>query len=86
MQLVVRHRDAVGGARAGQPDEVLGADVRSEDRGADDPPAEVTAGEEIVLGGGLVLPDDAPRDPPEQAEVGGDSIQAQVKERMKGID
>ena len=53
VQFVVGHRHAVLGARAGQPDHVLRADVRGEDRGPDDPPAEVAAGQEVV--GGRVL-------------------------------
>ena len=51
VQLVVRERDAAGGAGAGQADEVLRADVGGEDRRADHEPAEVAAGQEVVVGG-----------------------------------
>ena len=39
VQFVVRQRDAAGRARSGEADDVLRADVRREDRCADDPPA-----------------------------------------------
>ena len=55
VQLVVRQRHAVLGARAGQADDVLGADVGGENRGADDPPAQIATGQEVVGGGVLVL-------------------------------
>ena len=50
MQFVVGHGHAVGTAGAGQADQVLGADVRGEDRGADDEPAQVAPGQEVVVG------------------------------------
>ncbi len=52
---------AVGRPGAGQADDVLRADVRGEDRGADDPPAEIAPGEEIIGGRVLVLADDPRR-------------------------
>ena len=42
------HRQAGGGARAGQADEVLAADVGGEDRRPDGEPADVLAGEKVV--------------------------------------
>ena len=50
MQLVVRERHAAGGAGAGEPDQMFRADVRREDGRADDDPAKVAAGEEVVVG------------------------------------
>ena len=41
-------REAGRRARAGQADEVLGGDVRDEERGADGEPADVAAGEKVV--------------------------------------
>ena len=71
VQLVMRHRHAVLGARAGQADDVLRADVRGEDGRADDPPAEVAAGQEVVGGGVLGPADDPPGDAEQDAEVEG---------------
>ena len=51
MQFVVGQRHAARRAGAGEADEVLGPDIGGEDRGADDEPAEVAAGEEVVVGG-----------------------------------
>ena len=45
-ELELRGRERARSAAAGEPDEVLGADVRREDRGADDEPTGVAAGEE----------------------------------------
>ena len=70
VQLVVRERDAAGGAGAGQADEVLRADVGREDRRADHEPAEVAAGQEVVVGGVPSAPDDPPRHCEQQGEVG----------------
>ncbi len=67
VQFIMGHRHAVLGAGTGQADDVLGADVRGEDRGADDPPAEVAAGEEVVGGGVLVLA----RPPTRRRQAGG---------------
>ena len=72
VQLVVRERDTVGRAGSGEADDVLGADVRREDRGADHPPAEVAAGEEVVVGRLLLVVDHPPGDAAEDAEVDGD--------------
>src|ERR1022692_1451054 len=72
VQLVVRHGDAAGGAGAGQPHDVLRADVGGEDGGADDPPAQVAAGEEVI-GGGVLGAADHPRGHAQQnAEVDRD--------------
>ena len=70
VQLVVRERDAAGGAGAGQADEVLRADVGGEDRRADHEPAEVAAGQEVVVGSVPAAPDDPPRHCEQQGEVG----------------
>ena len=53
------HGHAVFVARAGQPHDMLGTDVRGEDRGADHPPAQIAAGEKIV-GGRIFAPADHP--------------------------
>src|SRR6266496_3096245 len=58
-----------GGARAGEPYEVLRADVRSEDGRPDDEPAEIAAGEEVIVGGVLALPDHPPRKTEQQGEI-----------------
>ena len=44
------HCHAVGGAGAGQANDVLASDVAGEDRGTDDEPAKVAAREEVVIG------------------------------------
>ena len=51
LHLPMRHGHAGGEARAGQPDEMLRADVGGEDRGADLQPAAVPAGQEVILAG-----------------------------------
>ena len=48
VQLPVRHGHAVPGTVARQPNHVLGADVRGEQRCADDEPPDVPPGEEVV--------------------------------------
>src|SRR5262249_2571921 len=60
MQLIVRHGDAVGRARAGQTHDVLRADVRGKDRSPDQKPRQMAAGEKVVLRGILLLHDDPP--------------------------
>ena len=50
MQLPVREGHAGVGARTRKSDEVLGADVGGEDRRADQEPAGVAAGEEVIRG------------------------------------
>ena len=72
MQFVMRHGHAVLGARAGQADDVLRADVGGEDGRADDPPAQVAAGEEVIGGGVFGPADDPPGDAQQDAEVEGD--------------
>ena len=59
---------------ASEPDEMLGADVRREERGADEEPAGVAVAEEITLGGFArgTLPGDRERDDEDQREVRGD--------------
>ena len=77
VQLEVRQRHAARGARAGEADEVLGADVRREDRGADHHPAQMTAGEEVVVHGGAIAQNRPPREAEQQGEVGphGDPVE-----------
>ena len=72
VELVVGHGHAVGRARAGQADEVLGADVRGEDGGADDEPAEVAAGQEVLGRGLLLLAHDLPGDAEDDHEIDED--------------
>ena len=48
VQFVVSHGDAAGGAGAGESDDVLRTDVRGEDRSADDPPAQIASGQEVI--------------------------------------
>ena len=62
-------RDPARRAGPGQADQVLGADVGREDRRAHDQPAEVAAGQEVVVGRVLASPDDPGRDAQQQAEV-----------------
>ncbi len=69
VQFVMRHRHAVLRARPGQPDDVLRSDIRGEDRRADDPPAEVAPGEEVVRRGVLGPAHDPPGDAQQDAEV-----------------
>ena len=70
VQLVVCERDTAGGAGTGEADEVLRADVGREDRRADDEPAEVAAGQEVVVGGIPSAPDDPPGHCEQQGKVG----------------
>ena len=72
VELVMGHGDAVGRARAGQADEVLRPDIRSEDRGADDQPAQVAAGQEVIGRGPLLLPHDLPGQAQDDGEVDED--------------
>jgi len=44
----VRHSHSGGGSVSGQADDVFGTDVGGEERGADDEPACVAPGEEVV--------------------------------------
>ncbi len=72
VQLVVREGDAAGRAGASQPDQVLRADVRREDGGANDHPAEVAAGEEVVVRRVAIPENRPPRQAEQQDEVGRD--------------
>src|SRR3569833_2480705 len=56
-------------ARARETDDVLGTDVRSKDGCADDPPAEIAAGEEVIRGGILVLADHPPGNAQQKTEI-----------------
>jgi len=71
MQLVVRHRHAVGGPRPRQPDNVLAADVARKNRRAYDEPAEVAAGEEVVVGRVFRFEDDPRGHAQQNAEIAG---------------
>src|SRR3954463_9148570 len=59
MQLPVRERHAGAGARSRKTDQMLRADVRRENGGADQEPAGIAAREEVV-GGVLLLLQRAP--------------------------
>ena len=72
VQLVEPHGHAGAGAGPSQADDVLRSDIGGEDRGSDDEPARVPAGQEIVLRGLLLLPEHPPRHPREDREVGPD--------------
>ena len=72
MEFVVREGDAAGGACAGQSDNVLRANVGGENRGADNPPAEVAAREEVVGGGIFCVADDIPGDAEQDREITSD--------------
>ncbi len=72
VQFIVGHGHAVGRARTGQADEVFGPDVRGEDGGPDDEPAEVAAGQEVLVGGVLLLAHDLPGQAQDDPEIGGD--------------
>src|SRR5207253_181367 len=53
----------------GETDEVLGADVGGEDGRPDDEPAQVAAGEKVIVGGVPVHPNRPPSESEQQAEV-----------------
>ena len=72
VELVMGHGHAVGRAGPGQADEVLGPDVRGENGGADDEPAEVASGQEVVRRGPLLLAHDLPGQAEDDAEVDED--------------
>src|SRR2546425_700014 len=69
VQLVVGEGHAARRARAGETDEVLGADVGGEDGRPDDEPAQVAAGEKVIVGGVPVHPNRPPGESEQQAEV-----------------
>ena len=66
------HGDAVRRARAREADEVLGADVRGEDGRADDEPAEVASGQEVIGRGPLLLAHDLPGEAEDDREIDED--------------
>jgi hypothetical protein len=74
VELIVGHSHAVGSARTGEADEVLGADVGGKNRRADDEPAEVAARKEVIVGRVLAFSDD----PPDMAKYVPMTIQSQV--------
>ncbi len=49
MQFVMGHRHAVGGTRTGQAHQMFGADIRRENRSANNPPAQIAAGQKIIV-------------------------------------
>src|SRR5438270_87914 len=65
----MRHRDAARRARTSQPDDMLGADVGSENGRSDNPPSEIAPGKEVIGGGLLALADDPPCHAEQDAEV-----------------
>src|SRR5438093_8332527 len=65
----MREGDAARRARPREPDDVLRADVGRKDGRADEKPAEVSAREEIVVGGVLVAPGHPPGEAQEETKV-----------------
>ena len=80
MQLVVTHHHATVGGRAGETDDVLRADVGSEDRGADDEPAHMTAGQEVVGGRLRLLAHDPRRDTEKHRKINTDDDPVECSE------
>ena len=85
MQLVVRHGDAVLGAGTGQADNVFGTDVGGENGSADDPPAQIAAGQKIISGVVLASFDDPPGHAQENAEVKRNGQPVKTSECRAGI-
>ena len=94
MQFVVRQGHAAGCACSGQTDDVLGADVGGENRGADNPPAKIASGEEIVRGGILGAADHPPGNAKQDGEIdadhypvdGGEACLQRACEQQSGRD
>ncbi len=84
VQLVVRQGDPVGGARPREADQVLGADVRREDRGPDDEPPEVAVGQEVVVRRVLAPREDPGGESPHHPEVGGDDQPVEGRHAVSG--
>src|SRR2546422_523433 len=72
MRLLVRERDAARRAGARQTDNVLGTDVGREDRGPDQEPAEIAAGQEVVIRRVSVALCNPPGDAEQQGEIQSD--------------
>src|SRR3989475_2315846 len=72
MQLVMRERDAARRAGARQTDDVLRTDVGREDGGPDQDPAEIAAGQEVVIRRVSVALCNPPGDAEEQGEIQSD--------------
>ena len=64
------YRHALHGGGAGQPYEVLGADIGGEDRGAHHKPADVAPGQEKLGPAALALAAHGPGHPQNQAQIG----------------
>ena len=63
------HCDTVGAAGPREAYQVFWADVGCENRGADDPPAEVSACKEVIIGGVSAPEDNPPGDGKNKTEV-----------------
>src|SRR3989475_4887331 len=72
MQLVMRERDAARRAGARQTDDVLRTDVGREDGGPDQDPAEIAAGQEVVIRRVSVALCNPPGDAEQQGEIQSD--------------
>src|SRR6266576_3269179 len=72
MQLVMRERDAARRAGARQTDNMLGTDVGREDGGPDQEPAEIAAGQEVVIRRVSVAPSNPPGDAEQHGEIQSD--------------
>ena len=85
VQLVVPQHHAGAGPRAGEADDVLGADVRGEQRRPDREPAHVPAREEVVGGGLLASAGDPRRDAEQGREVRPDDDPVQSGEPHQAV-
>src|SRR3989449_4336400 len=72
MRLLVRERDAPRGAGARQTDNVLRTDVGREDGGPDQEPAEIAAGQKVVIRRVSVALCNPPGDAEQQGEIQSD--------------
>lgn len=72
VQFIVRHDHAAGGTRAGQAHHVFRSDVGGKNRCADDPPAQIAAGQEVIAGRVLCFADHPGSHAQQDAEVEAD--------------
>ena len=73
-------REAGRCARAGQADEVLGGNVRYEQRRADKEPSDIAAGEKVV-GGGALFAREVEADTKDHQEINADDDQVERGQR-----
>jgi len=71
------------GAGAGKADEVLGGNIRNEERGSDEKPSNVAAGEEIIFGGAF-FQGKIQADPENDGEIDADDDEIDGCERSVG--